>query len=170
MGEPFSVTFTTLDAPVAGSLTIEAVMTRRPVRRDDGDIHLDAPTQIKIPIQLQVEIVNDEDGNPLGNPERFLLFLYLGKVKCIYLGGNWKRYIGWVPESITKKSFRSPSCNKGKQAGDIITVPQSSEDRDGDDEDGQFHLAGAEIKARVISGDPAFKETRIRVTISVVTD
>ena len=178
LGEPFSITFTTLKAPVASFLTVEAALTRRPRRRDDGYINLDSETRIKIPTQLQVEVVNDEDGNPLGNPERFLLFLHLGKVKCIYLGGKWERYLGWVREDRDERAFKSPSCNRGKQAGDIITVPQRHKEDEHDGEDGEdgeddhhhSRLHGAKIKARVISGDPAFKETRIRVTIPVVTE
>ncbi|MCH8887711.1 MAG: hypothetical protein IIC13_14085 [SAR324 cluster bacterium] len=114
--------------------------------------------------------MEDEDGKIWGNPNRYLLFLYLGKVKCIYLGGKWERYIGWVKETSEPRAFKSPSCNRGKHAGDIISLPQNSGGQDDDEGDGRFHLAGAEIKARVISSDPAFSETRIRVTIPVVAE
>jgi hypothetical protein len=89
-----------------------------------------------------------------GNPERYLLFLYLGRdVKCMYLGGRWDRHMGgqWLEmEEFFERAFKSPVCNRQRlTAGSTLTTR-------------------GPIYARVITGDPHELVTTVRVTIPVL--
>ena len=116
---------------------------RRPTRRIDGEVALNGTALLRIPSQSQVEVL-------LGNQHRYVLFLSLGEIHCVYLGGSHSSYGDLDDEVPDREWFRaltSPICGLGRyHAGDVVSVSGS-------------------IRARVLFGDSAYTETKIAVTI-----
>jgi len=161
--------------PSATTITLEASRTVRPRSYDDALYPLTQPVTVRIPSLDEVQVEMDADGNTLGDPNRFLLVLSLGRVKCMYLGGKWDRHLGGVLEDIFKDAFQTPVCTHGHlRAGDTVTLEPGQYSPDvgpiHDDDDGGGPPSGdhAEIAARVITGNPFYPVTRVRVTLDVV--
>ncbi len=159
MAAPYVFGFTTEQAPSTGeTIALEPAMSNRPRVRSDAKVDLVAPVTVRIPALQELQVLE-------GDPNKFLLFLHLGDVKCIYLGGSWDRHIGGVVEDLFYRNFKSPACNRRMGAGDLVTVvPESADgdDRDPDDND-------AELWARVVTASPVYPTTRIRIVLEVVT-
>lgn len=128
--------------PSVESIPVKASRESRPTRFNDADVDLPAPTTVRIPHQDQLELL-------AGDPNRYLLILYFGDVKCWYLGGKWDAAVGGVMEDVFQETFKSPACNKGYRAGDVVTVNEN-------------------LKARVIMGNPQHDLTELQVMVEVV--
>lgn len=96
-----------------------------------------------------------------GDPEHFLLFVYLGDVKCMYLGGHHDRYLGgntlWDDKEIFEKSFKSPVCGISGESGT------------GHLSEGDSVTTFGPIHSKVITGSPHEQETTVEITIPVVS-
>jgi hypothetical protein len=140
-----SVTFTVRTPPPVNSIQLDAQYFRRPTRRVDGEVNLDQALRILIPNHEAIQVL-------AGNPERFVLYLRLGHVHCVYLAGSYNAHVGGVELNDLEwfRRFQSPVCGLGRfQAGDEITVKGS-------------------IRARILFGDPKYEETRLRLFIDVL--
>ncbi|MBI4081301.1 MAG: Ig-like domain repeat protein [Candidatus Lambdaproteobacteria bacterium] len=119
---------------------IEARRLTRPTRWVNGEITVERPTQVVIPAQEAITVFE-------GNPERYLVMLTLGDVRCVYLGGQYNASVGGLPELDLLRVFRSPVCGMGRNSvGDVITVTGS-------------------VGLRVVSGDPEPPQTAVRMRI-----
>lgn len=133
LAEPLSLAFRTIEPPPPPPGRLLTVVASRFFRnRDykDGSIDIDEPITVRIPPLENVQVVrNDETGELIGDPDRFLLFLYLGDVRCMYLAGKWDRHVGGVAEALFKDTFKTPVCNHGNlQANDVITIEPNHKD------------------------------------------
>jgi hypothetical protein len=95
-----------------------------------------------------------------GDPDRFLLFVYLGDVKCMYLGGHHDRHLGgntlWDDQEIFEKAFKSPVCGISGESG----KSRLSE--------GDSVTTSGPIRSKVITGSPHEPVTTVEITIPVV--
>ena len=145
--------FTTIEQPKAGQVGMQATRIFRPRQYIDASL----PEGVTLPITVRIPPLGTGRDNVgvrvaegLGNPDRFLLFLYLDDMKCMYLGGNYDRHIDGVEEAVFEDIFKSPVCNKGSlTAGDVVTVTQG-------------------MSARVITGDPHHPETTVEIVMDIV--
>lgn len=164
---------TVLPPPSPTYIEVEAGRGLRPRKFDDGFYDITEPTTIRIPRLEDVSIVEDPVTHELlGDPDRYLLVLTLGHEKCMYLGGKWDRHVGGVAEDFFEDAFKAPVC-RHHRPGELMTLyprpdgytPQHS---DGHYGNGEYLNRYAEIKARVVTGNPHFNETRVKVRIEVV--
>jgi hypothetical protein len=140
-----SVTFTVRTPPPVNAIQLDAQYFRRPTRRVDGEVNLDQALRILIPDHKAIQVL-------AGNPERFVLYLRLGHVHCVYLAGSYNAHVGGVELNDLEwfRRFQSPVCGLGRfHAGDEITIKGS-------------------IRARILFGDPKYEETHLRLFIDVL--
>ena len=145
-------------------------------------LHPDAVNLTDGPIRVRVPELGKPDGSEYdhtvpgvqfyeGNPNRYLLFLRLGHVTCMYVGGKWDRHLGGVEiEDFFREAFKSPMCLPGRyHAGSVVTVrPNDHGDGDEDSAHGHHWHRRPEISATIVTSDPTFKYTRIGVSVEVV--
>jgi len=125
-----TVAFTVVTGPQV--FEIEAQYFRRPTRHIDAEVNVDAPVRIRIPDHKAIGVL-------AGNPDRYVLFLQLGDVRCVYLRGH---------PSAFGSSLPSPFCGRYR-AGDEVTVEKV-------------------IYARILFGDPRRNETSLRIFLDVL--
>jgi hypothetical protein len=144
-----TVQFTVVTPPPDLAFTVTAQYFRKPTRRVDGEVKLDGKVKVRIPTQDQLEVL-------AGNPQRFVLYLRLGEIQCVYLGGSYSSYQGELGSEVKEyqwfRKLQSPICGFGKyHAGDVVEISGS-------------------IYARVLFGDARYDETTVRATIDVAND
>jgi len=202
--------FQTVQVPVSDTvIELDPGRFARPRRYDDSWVTLTAPITVRIPTMQEIAVMKDGDGNLLGDADRFLMVLHLGRVRCMYLAGKWDRHVGGFVERVFEENFQSPVCNGDNlRGGSLVTISpddvrgsrrhrgdgdRDGRDRDGRDRDGRDRddrdrdgrdrddrdrdgnrnhgdrsaRSGAQIRARIISANPRFPETRLQVTIEV---
>jgi Bacterial Ig-like domain len=183
LGQALTWSFKTAAATTTGT-TIELHPAREthPTRFDDDTYAVDSPITVLIPSADEVRVALDDSGNPIGNPNRYLVMLTLGKVQCLYLGGSWDRHIGGVLEDVFEHTFSSPVCTGHRNhAGSRVTVHPgdysgstwgdgNSSDHEDEGSNGHGHSGTrrVEITARVVTSDSRYPVTRMDVTIDVV--
>jgi hypothetical protein len=131
--------------PPVQSYELDAFYYRHPTRRQDAYVQLDQPLSIRIPDHEAIQVI-------AGNAERYLLYLRLGNVHCLYLGGSYNAAIGGVELDDLEwfRRFKSPVCGLGRlHAGDAVNVEGS-------------------IRARILFGDPKFEETHLKLFLDIL--
>jgi hypothetical protein len=138
--------FTIVTPPPDLAFTVTAQYFRKPTRRVDGEVQLDGKVKVRIPSNDQLEVL-------AGNPQRFVLYLRLGDIQCVYLGGSYSSYHGELGSEVKEyewfRKLQSPICGFGKyHAGDVVEI-------------------GGSIYARILFGDSRYDETTVTATIDV---
>ena len=95
-----------------------------------------------------------------GDPGHFLLFLFLGDVKCKYLGGHHDRHLGGTTlsddQEIFEKAIKSPVCEDSGESGT------------GHLGEGDAVTTSGPITSKVITGSPHEPVITVEITIPVV--
>ena len=174
---------TPVPEPPPSSIVLTASRTVRPREYIDGEANL----QLAEGETITVAVPRLEDVVLIdGSPDHYLVFVYLGDVKCMYLGGQRDRHLGGIFVDIEEafhKAFKSPACHSG------FRWRSGNDHDDDDDDDGEDHsnhghhnrgswqggyeegdLVTTEgpIRARVITGHPHHAITTVEITIPVI--
>jgi hypothetical protein len=96
-----------------------------------------------------------------GNPDRYLLRLTIGDVRCYYLGGKWTAPVRGEETNEIERIVVSPTCVGGPR-GD------GPKDHRGPYRAGDVIYTRHLVKASLVTGDPKAGVTTVQVTVPVI--